>query len=690
MKFSIKDRKFSDPSPSDCLIKNVDATDSTSGSEIAFHVPQESLTTVQTLLHEAGVESSVKSRRISIKQKHTEPTIVKALGILKEHGYIAPEFSDMIIQNFPCRFLETQDLSGRSALRGIKLSPKYEPITVPHKMLEDIDALLASMLSGSSLSTPRFGYSDTITLEDTFATREAVPAHMGRSLELPMRGTINGIWLTQKEGTLHPAIIPNVSSWVADAASCGFQVVLWTNKHELQAKEVEELIRQGVIVKDCGLCKESTLYPYFSFFLEKGIQGDKTAFALASDILRMAILEQAPATDYFIYVDPNDVTLVDLKRHLRGLPSHMSMNSLGFSFYVSPLLGRMDMFHVRNDVLIALKQTNPEFFRDYLNAYRAHLEKTYTEYFNPTTDGEAQTLARKITVQTSTAFFQIRVSSGEVFATFGPYKELWPIVHAEAALEHERNVGNGNTWLPLKDFREERMLMGELGKKHGLELTPKIERRSSSIADGDSDMLKCIARLEEKIRRLTGSLSGSGARFRDRDDSSLFFSQLGRLEDHFPDYPLAKKGDKKVAVQDPTIPSTYYLRLYDEVLLRVENYGSAEEKYETLYFDRTIRTREQCKKYETPLFKKAIQDLLEAQTNDYVEVQTKEFCEAVESRVAEFKRLNKDQCSISQLADNGLFKSRIQQPLQKAEALPLDHTPADPYGPGAIVLYKSA
>lgn len=482
-------------------------------------------------------------------------------------------------------------------------------------------------------------------------------------LESPISGSINGIWLTQKEGTLHPAIIPNISSWVADAASCGFQVMLWTNKQELQAKEVEGLTRQGVIVQDYSLCKESTLYPYFLFFLEKGIQGDKTAFALASDILRMAILEQTPATDYFIYVDPNDVTLVDLKRNLHALRLHMLRNSLGFSFYVDPLFGRYDIFHVRNDVLIALKQINPEFFRDYLNSYRAHLEKTYTEYFKPTTDGDAQTLAGKITVQTSTAFFQIRVHSGEVFATFGPYKELWPNIHAEAALEHKRNIKNGNTWLPLKDFCEERMLMDKLEKKLGIKLTTRTgeDLHSRATADDDSDLLE-----EPKLKKLAC-----------------------RLEDHFPAYPLAKKGEKKIAVQDPTMPSTYCLRLYNDVLLRVKNYGSAEEKYETIYFNQTFQTREQCKEYETPIFKKAIQDLHEAQIKDFFEKQTKEFCEAVESRVIEFKSLNKDHGSTSQLADNGLFKSRSQQPIKKPEASPMDHTPTDPYGPGAIVLYKN-
>ncbi|MBI5448282.1 MAG: hypothetical protein HY939_06105 [Gammaproteobacteria bacterium] len=137
--------------------------------------------------------------------------------------------------------------------------------------------------------------------------------------------------------------------------------------------------------------------------------------------------------------------------------------------------------------------------------------------------------------------------------------------------------------------------------------------------------------------------------------------------DCFPNYPMAKSNDQKVAVQDPTTPSTFYMRLYKHVLLKVEHYGSATEKYETLFFDEercTIRTRKQCESYETPLFKKAIQGFLEAQAG----------------RVIDPEPSNRGQSPISRSMGN----------LFKFEVLPLDKTPADPYGPGAIVLYKNS
>jgi hypothetical protein len=273
-----------------------------------------------------------------------------------------------------------------------------------------------------------------------------------------MRGTIHGIWLTQRGGKLHPEIIPSLSSWVSAAASCDFSIVLWTNIKELAPEELKRLKAAKIIAIDHSACKASPLYKYFLNFLEIGIKGDKTAFALASDVLRMAILDLTENDKYFIYVDPNDIALFNLKDKLENLDLHMSHNKFGFSFNVEPTPYRSDMFDVRNDVLIALKNKNISFFKDYLNAYWEHLEKTYESYVKPSTDYQAQQQALSISNQISDNFFRVdsfNDHSIRVVTQFANYNELYQRVNSAMYLNSERKMMHGNTWLPIGDLKEE-------------------------------------------------------------------------------------------------------------------------------------------------------------------------------------------------------------------------------------------
>lgn len=278
-----------------------------------------------------------------------------------------------------------------------------------------------------------------------------------------MRGYINGIWLAKPGGKLHPAICPNLEKWAAEAISCDFGVVLWTNLAEIEPREVEKLISRNITVKDHSICASSNLYKYFLFFLNKGINGDKTAFALASDVLRMAILELANENEYFIYADPNDVFFADLKNSLSKLPSIIGNIRFGFSFYVEPINEKL--YHVRNDVLIAHKRLKPRFFKDYLDAYLKHITSNHTRYFKPTSDAQAQELARAISNQTGDAFFKIALSKpfATVRSTFGDYEDLSPIVHCLVSLPHNRSAEYSNTWLPQGTLEEEREQLSLLG-----------------------------------------------------------------------------------------------------------------------------------------------------------------------------------------------------------------------------------
>lgn len=267
-----------------------------------------------------------------------------------------------------------------------------------------------------------------------------------------MRGAIHGIWLVKPEGKLHPAIIPNLASWAPITTKADFHVVLWTNINELAPAELTRLKEANIQVANPAACKNSPLYKYYEFFFTKGIKGDTTAFALASDILRMAILDFTADNKYFIYVDPNDVKLPNLDINLKNLDLLMQNNKLGFAFPVGPIATDTNVFDIRNDVLIALKSNNPIFFKDYLNSYWANLEDTYKRYSKPATDTQAKLLATRISNNTSTLFFRIEQATDNsinVISQFGTYSENWQKINSGFYLNHARATEHGNTWLPI-------------------------------------------------------------------------------------------------------------------------------------------------------------------------------------------------------------------------------------------------
>lgn len=267
-----------------------------------------------------------------------------------------------------------------------------------------------------------------VAVEAIFAKSEKLYAAVPQ-----IRGLINSIWFIS-EHTLDPTILANVTSWVDEATASDFRTILWTNKKALLAHQVEQLSSRGIIVADHSLCSASPLYPYFLYFLEKGVEGDKAAFALASDILKIAILELFPLKEHYIYVDPSKVTLSALRICLGNLRSCMLTNSLGFFFQITPPAPDAGKPYINSNVLVALKYINPEFFNEYFKAYLVHLEKTYTHY--STLALYKHPIHKIITEPTSSDFFDIERHSRMVRATFGPYAELWPMVNVAYALAH--------------------------------------------------------------------------------------------------------------------------------------------------------------------------------------------------------------------------------------------------------------
>lgn len=346
------------------------------------------------------------------------------------------------------------------------------------EILLGIMRCLLSQLLMDLISRPDFLFSD---LEDDFSYDYREPFDNRRhnyfrydytsSQAEEIKGKINGVWLTKPNGELHPEILPNFSELVTDVGSYDFEVVLWTNTDALRQSEIQRLTDKNIVVRDHKECSNSQFYPYFNFFLQKGIGGDKTAFALASDILRMCILELTPSDKYFIYIDPNDVKLIDLKNKIASMHHMMALNPFGFAFYIMPMFeDSYEHIQTRNDVLLALKSINPDFFSDYFRAYSSHLEKTHRRYFTPRTDGEAQFQANAITNSTGNKFFKLLLGGRMpmIFATFGDYREPFGIINVLALLPHERMIQNSNTWLPTGEFQEERAEIAEIKKKHGI------------------------------------------------------------------------------------------------------------------------------------------------------------------------------------------------------------------------------
>jgi hypothetical protein len=270
-----------------------------------------------------------------------------------------------------------------------------------------------------------------------------------------MHGAIHGIWLTGPGGKLHPNVVPNLSSWVKDAADNGFDVILWTNKDQIAPEEVQRLEAAKILVLDHSKCKNSHLYKHFQYFLDKAINGDNAAFALASDVLRVTILDLIDENSIFIYVDPNDTKLIDLGTSLKHIEERLLDNKLGFSFKVEPNPVLENTFDTRNDVIIALKRINIDFFKEYLWLYWNHLEKTYESYFKPITKEQAQNLANYITNQITHEYLRVDTYKYETEPKYRSYVisksdnhyELYQKVNTSAYLKSEKIWEYGDTWL---------------------------------------------------------------------------------------------------------------------------------------------------------------------------------------------------------------------------------------------------
>lgn len=285
-----------------------------------------------------------------------------------------------------------------------------------------------------------------------------------------MKGSLHGIWFTNS-GRIHPKVIELLPRWARELQGTGLTAVLWTNKASLDKDTIAYFERNNVKVCDYSLCEKSKLYYYFLYFFEKGQAGDITAFALASDILRMAILDGIDEEEYYIYADPNDTEFDHLGLAVSQLERRFARNTLGFAYPIHLQVNpdqtdfRLD---IRNDVLIAFKKRNPAFFRDFLECYKNSLELRHSFYLKPRTVTEAINQALTITNCTYGAFFTVTYDEASLqsaratmatMATFGPYRATWADIFTRCYLAFTRIIDAADTWYPVENALQESLGM---------------------------------------------------------------------------------------------------------------------------------------------------------------------------------------------------------------------------------------
>ena len=281
----------------------------------------------------------------------------------------------------------------------------------------------------------------------------------------PVVHSINGAWFS-RDGTLHPNIIPNMTAWKAEAEQVGFKVRLWTDRNGLHEGLLTTLTELGIEVIDHSQLSRSRFYPYFAYFHRLGMKGDKAAFALASDVLRMAIIEHASLADCCVYADPNDIKFVDLKRHLMKLKHSMRMCRQGFLFPIEMMETEKGLFcFLRNDTLIAHKILNPPFFLAYFSAYFKHLQDVAWRYIKPQNVCEAREFALSISNQIIDSFFEI-INSGMLLIrpTFiADRPGSIDFRNSQLFLPSVRVHSAANTWVPRDRGDDEERWVERLG-----------------------------------------------------------------------------------------------------------------------------------------------------------------------------------------------------------------------------------
>lgn len=261
-----------------------------------------------------------------------------------------------------------------------------------------------------------------------------------------MHGTVNGIYF-QKNGTIPEEVIQNMSKAAVDANKTDFLCCFWTNAAILSSEVRDRLVEGGVVIRDYKEVDEP-LRNRITEFIAKGDNGDIAAYALASDLLRVAIAGLAPAHQITIYSDPNDITFESLGTDLANLPESFSQNPWGFSFPIElvDFYDEQPVALLRNDRMIVRKDNNPKFFAEFFVRYIMVVEKEILNYKETNDDSSKKQQLDRISSFVTSIPFNV-TKSGSVFMAnnVGSLAKISSIDFA-SYIKSDRNIKHGNQW----------------------------------------------------------------------------------------------------------------------------------------------------------------------------------------------------------------------------------------------------
>lgn len=188
-------------------------------------------------------------------------------------------------------------------------------------------------------------------------------------------GKMVAIYFLKKDDLFAEDILQNIMYITKACKDSNFSSEFWTNVETFDPVAFSVLAREGVKIKDYTSLEEKYV-DIIRYFVELGNQGDKAAYAAASDILRVAMAESLEAdTLLYVYYDCNDTVFSKLQEDLGQLPDKFEKNPWGLAFqhYTGfPI-------DLRNDRMIVRKKNNPEFleafFREYFESVQNHYQK---------------------------------------------------------------------------------------------------------------------------------------------------------------------------------------------------------------------------------------------------------------------------------------------------------------------------
>lgn len=272
--------------------------------------------------------------------------------------------------------------------------------------------------------------------------------HLLNSIGGYMIDIIGGCYFTPN-GDIPEAVVTNLLKIGSIAKNSSFFVYFWTDLSKLNLKLKKKLVDEGIIVQDYRELK-TTFNEVLAKFIEKGHMGDKCAYALASDIFRVAYSEVLAEEQIFVYIDLNDIEFLDLNNDLFYLRDKFKKNPWGLSFPINIFntdsSGKITLVELRNDCLIMRKSNNPSFFERFIKNYRTTLLQREHSYITPENYNQAKKQADGISCFISSIPIEIDQDLGTVYMVNAKEQAKVEEIDFSKYIAVQRMFEHGNQW----------------------------------------------------------------------------------------------------------------------------------------------------------------------------------------------------------------------------------------------------